>query len=146
MGHYFVLFDKPCLVGAPFSTSSSSLLSYSSSDMRTCATSFAYTTGPSHPAPPGPRQHCQPGPYFIRLSAMQDARVSARRREEHLRATDLPPKYEDLVGYTNLGATDDKDQDMFLPDYSECVVDTSEHYNAAADWPDHHQNTRPGRF
>eukprot|EP00090_Calanus_glacialis_P018047 TRINITY_DN27981_c0_g1_i1.p1 TRINITY_DN27981_c0_g1~~TRINITY_DN27981_c0_g1_i1.p1 ORF type:complete len:137 (+),score=44.78 TRINITY_DN27981_c0_g1_i1:41-451(+) len=85
-------------------------------------------------------------PYFIRLSAMQDARVQARRREEHLRATDLPPKYEDLVGYTNLAATDDKDQDMFLPDYSDCVVDTSEHYNVAADWPDHHQNNRPGRF
>merc|ERR1719350_2532301 len=88
-------------------------------------------------------------PYFIRLSAMQDARVQARRREEMLRATDLPPKYDDLVGYDNLSATDDKDQDMYLPAYSDCVVDRSEHDDddddGNANLPVHPANKRPGR-
>merc|ERR1711872_10720 len=82
-------------------------------------------------------------PYFIRLSAMQDARVQARRREEMLRAIDLPPNYDDLVGYDNLAATDDKDQDMYLPAYSECVEQGDKE---KGDWPENKDNKRPGRY
>jgi len=95
-----------------------------------------------------PANNVNLAPYFIRLSAMQDARVQARRREEILRATDLPPKYDDLIGFDNLAAVDDADQDMYLPAYSDCVVDTAWHSDndAAVNWPEHHGNKRPDRF
>ena len=67
--------------------------------------------------------------------------------QEMLRATDLPPTYDDLVGHDNLAAKDDKDQDMYLPAYSDCVGDIFEDgNNDKTDWPDQHDNKRPGRY
>ena len=56
-------------------------------------------------------------PYFIRLTAEQDRRLAARRAQEERRAADLPPKYEDIAGAENTGATDDSG----LPGYTEWV-------------------------
>merc|ERR1712055_1120313 len=79
-------------------------------------------------------------PYFIRLRAMQDARLHQTRREDLLQSTDLPPKYEDIIiGYDNFAAKDDNDND--LPDYNDCVRDTSEREHVTSG-----DSSRPGRF
>ena len=62
-----------------------------------------------------------------------------------LRANDLPPKYEDLQGCENLGSIDD--QDNYLPKYSECVNQpVQSYYGLNCDWPQEHENVRPGRY
>merc|ERR1712179_248747 len=36
-------------------------------------------------------------PYFIRLRAVQDARLYQQREQAHRQATDFPPQYDDII-------------------------------------------------
>merc|ERR1719154_712315 len=87
--------------------------------------------------------------YFIRLRAMQEARLQDRGRQEMMAATDLPPKYEDLgLGQLNYAV----DMDMDPPGYSECVGNWSQNAQVVVkdltveEHVDAGDNARPGRF
>merc|ERR1711890_51720 len=44
-----------------------------------------------------PSNTLQMAPYFIRLRAIQDARVNQLRNQVERQATDFPPRYEDII-------------------------------------------------